>query len=212
MPQALIITFDRLSEAGFQAKAGAIVGSLTGNSHFPEPWHNQAPTLQQLTTAMNTYRSAYNAALTRDQVKIAQRNTARQALTELLRRLATYLELAANGDAAKLTSTGYDLRREPVRSNGSGTLPAPTDLRVTPGRSGQLTLRLARLAGAAAYEVQTSRAAPDQEDAWVHATTAASAQRVTLEGLTPGATWLRLRGVATRGPGAWCEPVNVTVP
>jgi hypothetical protein len=38
MHPKLIITFGCLSEADFQAKAGAIIAALDGNPNFSEPW------------------------------------------------------------------------------------------------------------------------------------------------------------------------------
>jgi hypothetical protein len=73
------------------------MASLNGNPHFPEPWPPQVPSLGVLNKALSAYQEAYHASLTRDILKIAQRDTARQSLTNLLKRLAPYLELVAQG-------------------------------------------------------------------------------------------------------------------
>ena len=106
MQAKLIITFDPLSITDFMVKAGAIITAMTGNAHYPESWAAQVPTLEQLNTALDAYRDAYHASLTRDTLKIAQRDSARQTLTDLLKRLAPYLELIAQGDTAMLATTG----------------------------------------------------------------------------------------------------------
>jgi len=66
--------------------------------------------LAQLNEAFRIYLDAYHASLTRDTLKIKQRDTARQTLTELLKHLANYLELIAHLDTSMLATTGYDLR------------------------------------------------------------------------------------------------------
>ena len=103
MQAKLIVTFDRLSTSDFLTIAGSIVNGMTNNSHFPEPWAGQGLTLVQLTAAYTAFEVAYHASLTRDTVKIAQRNVARQTLTEILKRLALSLELMAQGDVTALT-------------------------------------------------------------------------------------------------------------
>ena len=63
------------------AQARQIVTAMTGNAHYPEPWAAQVPTLEQLSTAFDAYRDAYHASLTRDTLKIAQRDSARQIIS-----------------------------------------------------------------------------------------------------------------------------------
>jgi len=185
MQPKLIITFDRLSEADFLAKAGFIMASLVGNAHYPEPWAAQAPGLSQLNEALAAYRDAYHASLTRDTLKIAQRESARQALTDLLKRLAPYLELVAQGDTAILASAGYDLRKDIVHGNG-GALPAPGNFRVVHGqKSGTLDIHIARLSGAGSYEVQTAQGDPTLETNWKHALSSINSSHILLKGPAP---------------------------
>jgi hypothetical protein len=100
----------------------------------------------------------YHAALSHDSLKIAQRNTARQALTELFKqRLVPYLELVAQGNVQVLATTGYDLRKGIVHGGGGNILPALVDFRVEHGaKSGSFYIHVAKLTGAGSYEVQTA--------------------------------------------------------
>ncbi|MFM8332019.1 MAG: fibronectin type III domain-containing protein [Candidatus Methylumidiphilus sp.] len=213
MQAKLIISFQRLSEADFQAKAGHIIAALTANPHYPEPWLPQVPSLSRLNDALNAYREAYHASLTRDTLKIKQRNAARQALVDLFGQLAPYLEMIAQGDTDILSSTGYDLRRDIQRGQNSGILPAPTGLRVSHGqRSGTLEVRVDRLTGAGSYEVQTAQGDPTVEANWKHTLTSTTSSRILLENLTPAQTyWVRVRGVGSGGNGVWAEAVSVIV-
>ncbi|MFM8330841.1 MAG: fibronectin type III domain-containing protein [Candidatus Methylumidiphilus sp.] len=213
MQPKLIATFDRHGEADFLAKTGFIIASLADNSHFPEHWIEQVPSLAQLGAALTAYRDAYHASQTRDTLKIAQRDIARQALTELLKRLAPYLELVAAGDTAALTSTGYDLRKEITRTARSGPLPAPADFRVSHGpKSGSLDIHAAKLQGAGSYEVQIAQGDPTAEAHWQHALSSTTSAHILLEGLTPAQTyWLRLRGISGQDSGLWTEAVSVIV-
>ena len=213
MQPKLIVTFGRHSESGFQTKAGVIISALTANPRFVEPWPAPAPTLVSLSDALDSYRSAYNATTTRDSAKIVQRKVARHTLTELLKRLAPYLEFVAHGDVEALASTGYDLRRDTNRTSGFEPLPAPGGFRVQHGpHRGSLDVRITRVPGAASYEVQITQGDPTSETDWKHAMTSVTASRIRLNDLPPTqAFWVRVRCVGSGGNGRWTEPVNIIV-
>jgi hypothetical protein len=120
--------------------------------------------------------------------------------------------MVAQGDAAILATTSYDLRREPVRGNGD-LLPAPANFRVAHGpQSGALDVHVARLPGARSYEVEIAQGDPMVEENWKHVLTAATGSHIPLAGLTPARTyWIRVRGIGSGGSGIWTEPASVIV-
>jgi len=213
MQAKLITTFDPLNESSYLAKAGTIVTALTANVYYPEPWAVQVPTLAELTAAYTAYLDCYHAALSHDSIKIMLRNDARQALTELVKRLVPYLELVAQGNTQILATTGYDLRNDIVRGGGGEILPAPTDFRVEHGvKRGSLLVHVARLAAAGSYEVQTTQGDPAIEDNWHHVLSSLTTAHILLEGLIPGqAYWVRVRGIGSAGAGVWTDPINLIV-
>jgi len=213
MQAKLIVTFDRLSAPDFLVKSGSIVNSMTGNSHYQEPWIGQGLTLDLLTAAYGNFQDAYHASLTKDTLKIAQRDVARIALTDLIKRLAMYLELISNGDTAMLATTGYDLRHDIVRNNSNDLLPAPADFRVTHGQlSGCLNVQVARLANAGSYEIHVAKDDPKIESNWQHAISSVTSTHIVITGLIPGQTyWLRVRGIDSNGGGVWSEPISIIV-
>ena len=213
MQAKLITTFDSLSEASYLAKAGSIVTALTANAYYPEPWVAQVPTLAQLTAAYTAYLDGYHAALSHDSLKIAQRNTARQALTELFKRLVPSLELVAQGNVQVLATTGYDLRKDIVHGGGGNILPAPVDFRVEHGaKSGSFYIHVAKLTGAGSYEVQTAQGDPAIEANWHHALSSLTSAHILLEGWMPGqAYWIRIRGIGSAGAGVWTDPISLIV-
>jgi hypothetical protein len=213
MQAKLIVTFDRLSAPDFLVKSGSIVNSMTGNSHYQEPWIGQGLTLDLLTAAYGNFQDAYHASLTKDTLKIAQRDVARIALTDLIKRLAMYLELISNGDTAMLATTGYDLRHDIVRNNSNDLLPAPADFRVTHGQlSGSLNVQVARLANAGSYEIHVAKDDPKIESNWQHAISSVTSTHIVITGLIPGQTyWLRVRGIDSNGGGVWSEPISIIV-
>ena len=213
MQPKLVIAFDPLSEAEFQAKVGHILASLSNNPYFPEPWPEPVPSLAQLNAAYMVYLDAYHASLTRDSQKIRQRDAARDALTDKLKHLASYLELVAHHDTDKLSTTGFDLRRDIVRGIHGGTLPAADKFWAEHGpKSGTVMLHVARVAGAKLYEVQIAQGDPSVEENWKPATISATGSHILLEDLTPAQTyWFRVRARGSGGSGLWTDPISLIV-
>ena len=213
MQPKLVIAFDPLSEAEFQAKVGHILASLSNNPYFPEPWPEPVPSLAQLNAAYMVYLDAYHASLTRDSLKIRHREAARDALTDKLKHLASYLELVAHHDTDKLSTTGFDLRRDIVRGIHGGTLPATDKFWAEHGpKSGTVMLHVARVAGAKLYEVQIAQGDPSVEENWKPATISATGSHILLEDLTPAQTyWFRVRAMGSGGSGLWTDPISLIV-
>ena len=213
MQAKLIVAFDRLTEVDFLEKSGTIVAAITSNINYPAPWLVQIPTLAILTTAHTDYELAYHAALTKDILKISARESHRLALSNMLKQLAPYFELIAQGSIPKLQTTGYDLRHDTTPNSGVDPLPAPAGFRVSHGvMSGTLDVKVDRLEGAASYEIQLSESDPFVEENWEHALSSKNASHMQLTRLVPShAYWLRLRAIGTNGVGVWTDPIHVIV-
>ena len=213
MQTRLIVQFDQLNEAGFQAKADVIIRAMIANPHFPEPWPAPAPSTVSLTAALETYRDAVQACGTRDTVKIGQRKVAREVLTEMLRKLAQYIEFADRADAQALATTRFDLRRENSRQPGTDQLPAPDGLKLLHGQgSGSVDVRMRRLDGAGSYEMQVTQGDPMLDANWKHAQTAIGSTGITITDLpVKQDSWVRVRGVNGKGGGRWSDPVSIFV-
>jgi hypothetical protein len=214
----LILGLERRSDPDLLAYGGAAVTAMKENPVFPQPWGDATPSWDQLDLAYQGYRDAYYAALTHDSQKIAVRKETRRSFVELLKRLAAYVEFTANGDVAKLGSTGFELRQEQARaSNGNGALPGPmAGLRGAPTEhTGRIELHASRAEGALGYEVQTASTDPSsvstEASVWSHVQTVFSVQRFTVDDLRPGFVWVRMRGVNNRGSGPWTSPLRVLV-
>lgn len=214
----IVLGMERRSDPNLLAYGGSVLAALKDNAAFPAPWGDDTPSWEQLDAAYQAYRDAYNAALGHDTQKIALRNEARRAFVEMLRRLVAYLELKANGNAAVLASTGFELRQEQTRAGpGQAALPGPVaGLRGGASEhSGRIELRANRAEGALGYEVQTAASDPStagaQATPWSHAHTVFSVQSFKVDELPPGFVWVRMRGVNNRGYGPWSSPLRVLV-
>ena len=213
MQSRLISRFAPLGETAFLAQVGCILSAMTDNTHFPEPWPSPAPALADLQSALDRYRSAYEASMAHDLNRIAERQIAREALTALIQKLAAYVEFAAQEDELALRSSGFEIRRSNGHRAHVGPLEAPTGLQLSHGASsGQIELRLDRLDGARSYEIQTAQGDPAVENNWHHALVSSITRRINLEGLSPMQwAWVRVRGVDGVGAGRWSEPASIVV-
>ena len=213
MQDKLIITLERLKEDEFLAKSGYIVASLKDNPNFPEPWPPSVASLAQLGAAFDAYRAAYHAALTHDTLNILHRKVTRHALTAMLKRLATYLELAASGEVEKLETSGFDLRRDTVHSAIHDAPDMPESFRVEHGSlSGSLNVHAASIHGGGNHDIEIAQGDPQLAANWHHALSAPSGAPMRLDGLPPGQTyWVRLRSINKYGPGPWTSPACIIV-
>lgn len=212
MSAKLIVTFESCSLPVFLTKSERIVTSLTGNSHYPLPWPTAVPAPTALANAFANLQRLASAAASGDTAKIAARNLARDEVTVMLKKIALYLELVADGDRAILETTGYELAKaHGGHSPGPGVLPAPENLRVERGPlSGVLLVQVHTLKGAGSYEVQIASADPKVETNWRLVTLSKTATHIELTGLTPGTVYyVRVRGIGSHGPGAWAESSGI---
>ena len=211
MQPKLIITFERLSEPAFDTKTDLIANSLKSNANFPEPWPAPVPPLADLATAVANYHTLYEAAENGDKLKITGRDQARTVLTTLLKKLAPYLELIADGDVTKLESTGYDLRHDIVQSNNGNPLPAPLNFTFARGQaSGTMTAGADSLPGAGSYELNICTGDPSVEANWKDQGTFKHCSNIVTNGYTPGTIYYaRLRGIGNNQPGIWAVSPGV---
>ncbi len=211
MQAKLVINFDQMNEPNFLAKSGTIVSSITTNINYAEPWPPQVPTIAVLTAAQSDYEKAYHDALTKDINKVSIRESRRLSLTNMLKQLAGYFELVAQGSVAKLETTGYDLRRDLTHTGGVNPLPAPADFKILRGAlPGTVDVSVTRLDGAGSYEVQITELDPLVEANWEHVLSSKTATHIQLTHLTATHTyWVRVRAIGTNGAGVFTDPLSI---
>jgi hypothetical protein len=129
----LRIGFGRFSDSDFLTFAKSVEVKMTGNDNFPTP----QPTLAVVGTAITDYETALANAADGGKTETALKNQKRAALDAVLKQLASYVELVADDDEAKLLSSGFDLSKTPTPA---GPLGAAQNFRVEAGDKGQLKL------------------------------------------------------------------------
>ena len=181
------------------AKALLLETKMTGNPNFPAP----SPTLAELLAGREKLEFTLVEAAGGDHEKVFLRNQAEAELDKLIVRLAMHVSQVADGDAATILSSGFDLRKE---GDPIGPLPAPSDLRGSTGElPGTTHLRWKPVHGAYYYQVYMSTTDPNDGPSWalVNMTSKASFDGTELEPATY--VWYR---VECLGAAGYVSPVS----
>ena len=192
--------FARKIDTGLIAFVKNILTLLAGlSSQYPSP----SPSLETVTTAVNTFETKVQDALNGGKIEIGARNAARNELLSLMRQLAAYVQGQCGADVQNIIETGFEAVRAP---SPVGTLPAPTNPRLAlNGESGQLLFKFDRVNNVLNYSVQSAES-PDGpwEDQDLSSST-----RVIIAGLTPGKMyWARVCANGSAGASPWSAPTS----
>lgn len=194
--------FASLPDSGLDNFAGTVVTKMTGNAVFPTPPADA--TLAMLETAQQNFTVKLNAASTGGMQATEAKNSSRQDLLKLLRKVAGYVEITAP-DRTEVLSAGFETRS---MNNAREPLPQPIGVQVNNGTAGQLIARTGRpIKNANLYE---GRASADGGSTWLPSVFSGDSRHITFKGLTPGAMYtieLRALGGST-GQSDWSDPVS----
>ncbi len=175
------------------------IEKMTNNPSFKTPMVD----LAQMTTATDALDNAVIAAYTNDRLKIAEKNSKREALITLLAQQAAYVQSIAAGDLNVLLSSGF----QPVSTNRSQVeLSAPVIENVENSASGQLSLRLSPVKTAKSYEVRMAYGAVG----WHTVGVFTQSRNIVLDNLTPGTLYqIQVRAIGgSTGASTWSDPTS----
>lgn len=156
----LIKDYSKLSESNLDLKGGKIIAALTGNADFPVTM----PTLLDFTTVKNTYSTNLVAASNGDRAAIAMKNQDKDSLLGAMRLLAINIEGLAQGNQAKMVSSGFD-----VAANGDSVpaMGAPKNFKVSDGlNAGEIKTSVKGVDHAMMYSHEYALALPDADTSW----------------------------------------------
>lgn len=174
------------------------------------------PNLTAKTAALVTKKTAAvtaNDAYEAGKASLVNLKEARDAALDALRAehkvVVAAVEAEARGDSTLLSASGYPLAADPTVS----TLPTTVlNLAVTAGDlDGSVDVTFDPELNSKTYEVQATSTDP-LNGPWV-TKAQPTASGCTLNGFTSGSrVWVRVRGIGTKGPGAWSDPATKIVP
>ncbi len=184
--ERVLINYEHVSDSYLSMLAGKTQTSLTGNAFYTTP----IPSLADYETVVTDYRTKHEAAAeTGGKFDITAKRIARLTLLDNMRRLATYVNLTAKGDAHKLVTSGFILASQPQNSETPGV---PLWVRLEDGpQKGQMKLGVAKVKWAWEYEYQLGNAAGEDDPiVWEQTLRSTTKTRGTLIlGLTGGQTY-----------------------
>src|SRR5690606_29919543 len=106
--------FAKDSDETVLVKGKTVLLAMTGNPNFPTP----EPALDAVTDVVNDYEQKLAMAKRRGSPEdTALKNQARKLTIQLLKRLAFYVSQTADGDLAKLLSSGFAVSSLPQRDD-----------------------------------------------------------------------------------------------
>ncbi len=195
--------FSRLGENELGNKAQTVIAALTGNAAFPSP----APKLETVQSALTAYQSAL--AMPEGVARTAKVTATRAPLEDLLRQLASNLELTAGITEEQLATTGFDLPREKGRTSEAVVAPGNVRLKTT-GTSGEMQVLCDSVNRAKSYQVQYTL--DPNTGGWTDGGIFGNTRGMKLAGLQRGKDyWARVRAVGPDGPGGWSDPATMMV-
>ena len=141
----LIKDYSKLSEANLDFKSQMVVINLTGNPNFPVT----EPTLADFIVVKSAYTTALQNSAEGGKTAVAIKNQAREELLTNMRNLSLNIEAQAQGDKAKLVSSGFDLAAE---GENVPPLTGPTNFKIADGlNAGELKLSVKAVPQAVSY-------------------------------------------------------------
>ena len=191
------------------AFARMVVTQSTASGHLPNP---TMPTLAAINAATNVLDEKFQAAEAlrqESQTATADQNTAEAALDALLTQFGNFVEIATDGNEAKILSTGLSVR---APNTPIGDLPQVENLAVSVGDdAGELDAQWDRVRGAKTYRIETSPD-PITPTSWTLADIV-TRSKATLSGLTSGTKyWVRVAAIGAAGQGPWSDPATKIAP
>jgi len=186
------------------AAAGAIISGLTDNPAFPMP----PVDLKTMQAAVDGLNAALAAQPHGGPAATAEKNNKQAALIPLLRKLKHYVQDNCGNDLAVVLSSGFQAA---ASTRTRSPLANPSILNVAIGNRTELVLKVTPIARARCYEVRSAAlGAGDTPGPWRTAGLFTNSRAMTINGLTPGTTYVfQVRGVGeSTGYSDWSNPVS----
>ena len=201
--QRVFVGFAQAMDHELEARGYSVLEHLYGNASYATPPVTEA----DLKAAVDAFAAARAVAEQGGAVNTLIKNQKREALIELLRVLADYVQTVANNDLAVLLTSGF----EAVKKNrASEPLVAPKILRAQAESEGKMRLRIERVVNAKSYQIDLAlldeAGAPGEYKTAVLTTKTRS---VEVDGLIPGRRYsLQARAIGgATGFSDWSLPV-----
>lgn len=188
-----------LKPSDLAAFASRIETKMSGNPVFPDP----TPTIAELTAAREELEARINAASDGGRTLISKRRAQEKVVTEMIQKLASYVQLMSQ-DETDILSSGFDVRRRPSPIT---ELPRPDALQaLRNAKEGVVELQWKPVRGSSQYLIEIRS---DDTPVWDIADYS-TRSRCLVPNLIPGKVyWFRVRAQGSVGNSPFSDPATV---
>jgi hypothetical protein len=193
--------FNKETDHGLETIANEVLTAMTDNASYPTP----PVTLVELKAAVDAFSAAMAVQWSGGPPATSDKNDKRNELTELLIKLGSYVQIAANNDLTVLLSSGF---KAVDTSHTSSPLAAPTTVKITNGGEGELVVKVKPVKHARSYEVRHAPA-DVQPEPW-EAAVFTKSRDMHIANLLSGKRYvLQVRAIGgSTGQSNWSDPLS----
>ena len=195
-----------LTDDALENKAQHVITQLTGNPNVPTP----QPDLIILQNQLDDFRAKREATVQGGPNATTLKNESRDALMQLLRDEADYVQQVSMGNQVIIESTGFETRKPP---EPIGELPPPANLRASVSEFiGAVDLRWKPVYGAGTYNAYINSNDPNVEASWAFVKSSQNST-IRIEALITGTVnWFRITAIGAAGEGPPSDPARSVTP
>lgn len=177
-----------------------VVAKLTGNANFPTP----PVSLADMTTKGDELEAAIEEATNGSKASKEARNKLETEVKAMLESVALYVGSVGKGDPAILSTSGFELAKQPEPIGVPGVTKAlVVDATNT---EGTVELRWRRVHGAHSYRVWMTDSDPNVEANWTELGVGIRSSRLVTDLVSYKAYWFKVSAIGYAGEGKDCDP------
>lgn len=195
--------FFRYPDDKLVVRVAHIITCLKESDIFKSP----DPPLERLEEAYNDYHQKVIDAQDKDREKAASKRESKRRLTDLLQKLAFYINMVADGQLSLLYSSGFPV----LAKKQTGKLPdRPMATYVKDGRkSGEVAFGFTPVGRDMYYEYRFATLCPRGKAIWGEMDVTTRSFKNYLDGLQPGQwVYFKVRARNKNGCSAWTTPIK----
>jgi len=197
-----VIGFKRFNDPQLVTTGRGVVKEMKDNPNFPNPPEE----LKALESAVEELSAALAAQVQGGTAATAHKKNKRDAVIDLLVKLAHYVQDNCGQNPAALLSSGFQLA---TNNRAKSPVGKAAILSIDPGKSTELVMKLNPIDNARIFKVEFAAVGPNNTPGdWKDAGLFTNSRSITVGNLVPGTTYVfRAQAVGTTGSGDWSDPV-----
>ena len=205
MKEIKVLSLTRVSGAELLSTANGVNTGIAGHSAI---FTNVPIDMAAFKSQIDKYQIAFNDSKDGGKKAIIEASKQKDALVEMLRVLARYVEMISKNDMATFLLSGF--KPAATTRNPSQPLKPAKIKKIKPGVSGQLLVSPEPQPGALSYDIRWAPlGAAGSPGTWVISTVTSAKSAAPINGLTPGTNYaFQVRALGKLGYTDWSDSVT----